>query len=124
MHKYRIAFFGGLAAGFVVGARAGRERYEQIKKLARTAADNPAVQQAAGALQAQTTGLAKTASQRVTEQVRERVPGMSKPARSPAGGSRKTGPKRDANGSVDDPGDHSLSQASTKASPKPRRKPS
>jgi hypothetical protein len=118
MHKYRIAFFGGLAAGFVVGARAGRERYEQIKKLARTAADNPAVQQAAGALQAQTAGLAKTAGQKVTDQVRERVPGMAKPAQRPAG------PKRDANGSVDGPGDHSLTQASTKPSPKPRRKPS
>jgi hypothetical protein len=47
--RYRIAFFAGLAAGFVIGARAGRERYEQLKKLARKAADSPAVQQAAGA---------------------------------------------------------------------------
>jgi hypothetical protein len=112
MHKYRIAFFGGLAAGFVVGARAGRERYEQLKKLARTAADNPAVQQAAGALQAQTAGLAKTAGQKVTDKVRERVPGMAKPAKGPGG------PKRDSNGSVDGPGDHSPTQASTK----PKRK--
>jgi hypothetical protein len=124
MHKYRIAFFGGLAAGFLVGTRAGRERYEQIKKLARTAADNPAVQQAAGALQAQTAGLAKTAGQKVTDQVRERVPGMAKPAQRPAAGRRPASPKRDANGSADGPGDHSLTQASAKPSPKPRRKPS
>jgi hypothetical protein len=117
MHKYRIAFLGGLAAGFVVGARAGRERYEQLKKLARTAADNPAVQQAAGALQAQATELARTAGQKVTDQVRDRVPGMTKPARQPAGGSRRTGPKRDSNGST---GDHTPDQAG----PKPKRKSS
>ena len=47
--RYRFTFFTGLAVGFVVGARAGRERYEQMKKLARTAADSPAMQQLAGA---------------------------------------------------------------------------
>ncbi len=118
MHKYRIAFFGGLATGFVVGARAGRERYDQLKQLARTAADHPAVQQAAGALQAQTAGLAKTAGQKVTDQVRDRVPGMKKSAQRPAS-SRRTGPKRDSNGSADGP-DHSLTQSSAK----PRRKSS
>lgn len=96
MYRYRIAFFSGLAAGFVAGTRAGRERYEQIKRLARTAADNPAVQQAAGALQAQATGLAKTAGQKVTDQVREKVPGLPKP---PARTARKR-QQRDANGAV------------------------
>ena len=51
--RYRFTFFAGLAVGFIVGARAGRERYEQMKKLARKAADSPAMQQAAGAAQAQ-----------------------------------------------------------------------
>ncbi|HEY7142970.1 MAG TPA: YtxH domain-containing protein [Streptosporangiaceae bacterium] len=111
MHKYRMAFLSGLAAGFVVGARAGRERYEQLKKLARSAADNPAVQQAAGALQAQTVEFAKTAGQKVTDQVKGRIPGMAKSA---GRGDRK----RDANGSVDGPGDQSLAAARDK----PRRK--
>ena len=31
--RYRFTFFIGLAVGFVIGARAGRERYEQINKL-------------------------------------------------------------------------------------------
>jgi len=67
MHKYRITFLTGLAAGYVLGARAGRERYEQIVRLGRQVADNPAAQQAAGAVQAQAAGLAKTARQKVSD---------------------------------------------------------
>ena len=90
MHRYRIAFLSGVAVGFVVGARAGRERYEQLKKVARTAADNPAVQQAAGALQAQAAELANNARQKVTDQVRDRVPGMAKSAKQAADTRRPT----------------------------------
>ena len=63
--RYRLVFFTGLGIGFVVGARAGRERYEQLRKLARKAADSPAVQQAAGALQAQAASYAKAAGGKV-----------------------------------------------------------
>jgi hypothetical protein len=63
--RYRFAFFTGLGIGFVLGARAGRERYEQLRKLARKVADSPAVQQAAGALQAQATSYAKVAGGKV-----------------------------------------------------------
>ena len=58
MHFYRISFVGGLAVGYVLGAQAGRERYEQLKQLARKAAESPAMQQTAGALQAQATATA------------------------------------------------------------------
>ena len=61
MRFYRITFVGGLAVGYVLGAQAGRERYEQLKQLARKAAESPAMQQTAGALQAQATATAKTA---------------------------------------------------------------
>ena len=108
MHRYRIAFLGGLAVGFVVGARAGRERYEQLKKLARTAADNPAVQQAAGALQAQAAGLANSARQRITDEVRNRVPGMAKSARRAADKQMPGRVRRDSNGSVEVPDDESF----------------
>ena len=110
MHRYRIAFLSGVAAGFVVGARAGRERYEQIKKLARTAADNPAVQQAAGALQAQAAELANNARQKVTDQVRDRVPGMAKSAKRVTESRRPGRARRDSNGSVEVPGDESFAQ--------------
>jgi hypothetical protein len=38
----------GLAAGYVLGARAGRERYEQILRAYRKLVDHPLVQGAAG----------------------------------------------------------------------------
>lgn len=82
--RYRVAFFVGLAVGFVFGARAGRERYEQIKSLAGRVAESPAAQQAAGAFQAQATGLAKTARQKVTDGLQDRVPKMAGAAKSKA----------------------------------------
>ena len=42
------AFVLGLAAGYVLGARAGRERYEQILRTYRKLIDHPLVQGAAG----------------------------------------------------------------------------
>ena len=32
--RYRLTFIAGLATGYVLGARAGRERYEQLRKAA------------------------------------------------------------------------------------------
>ena len=86
MHKYRITFLSGLAVGFVLGARAGRERYEQIKRLSRQVTDSPAAQQAAGAVQAQAAGLAKAAKQKVTDQVQSRVPKLAGTAGDKVGG--------------------------------------
>jgi hypothetical protein len=81
--RYRVTFLTGFAAGFVIGARAGRERYEQLRKLARQTADNPAVQQAAAAVQAKAAGLASNATHKVAGQLhdgvasaRQKVPGM------------------------------------------------
>src|SRR5579859_4014461 len=85
--RYRFVFFTGLGIGFVLGARAGRERYEQIRKLARKTWDSPAVQQAAGVLQAQAASYAKAAGgklagragaarAKVGEAIHDHVPGM------------------------------------------------
>jgi hypothetical protein len=41
------AFVLGVAAGYVLGARAGRERYEQIVRTYRRVAEHPTVQSAA-----------------------------------------------------------------------------
>jgi hypothetical protein len=43
----------GAAAGFVLGARAGREKYEELVINARKVWDHPTVQEAAGVVQAQ-----------------------------------------------------------------------
>jgi hypothetical protein len=82
MGMSRMAFAAGFATGYVVGTRAGRERYEQIVKLARQAAEHPAVQQAAGVVQAQATGLA----QKVGGQIQEKVPQMASNAAHSVGG--------------------------------------
>src|SRR5215813_3720360 len=79
--RYRFVFIVGLGVGFVIGARAGRERYEQLVKLTRKAKDSPAVQQAAGAVQAQAAGIVKTAKGKVAE----RVPKLTGTARSKVG---------------------------------------
>jgi hypothetical protein len=71
MRFYRISFVGGLAVGYVLGAQAGRERYEQLKQLARKAAESPAMQQTAGALQAQAQATAKSARDKATTGVRK-----------------------------------------------------
>jgi hypothetical protein len=47
--RYRVTFVAGFAVGFIAGARAGRERYEQIKQVSRKVAENPAVRKTAQA---------------------------------------------------------------------------
>jgi hypothetical protein len=54
-----IRFVAGIGVGYVLGSRAGRERYEQIKRWSRRVADNPAVQGAAGLVRAQVTNLVR-----------------------------------------------------------------
>jgi|ERR1022692_248317 hypothetical protein len=99
--RYKVTFVAGFAAGFVVGARAGRERYEQLKKVARQAADNPAVQQGAAALQAKAAGAASAASHKVAGQLHDRVAS----ARDKVPGMRS----RDSNGHAD--GNHHFAPA-------------
>lgn len=45
--RYRLTFVAGLALGYVLGTRAGRERYEQLKNTAQQFARNPAVRNTA-----------------------------------------------------------------------------
>ena len=43
--KGRLSLAAGVAVGYVLGARAGRERYEQLRRQARTMWRDPRVQQ-------------------------------------------------------------------------------
>lgn len=47
-----LSFLLGTGVGYVLGARAGRERYEQLARAYRRVADNPSVQAAAGVARA------------------------------------------------------------------------
>ena len=49
----KLSFLLGGAVGYVLGARAGRERYESIVRVGRRVAGSQTVQSAAGVLQAQ-----------------------------------------------------------------------
>jgi hypothetical protein len=53
----------GLAAGYVLGTRAGRERYQQLTASAKRLADDPSVQR----LQEELNGLFGSARQRVAD---------------------------------------------------------
>jgi hypothetical protein len=92
MRFYRISFVGGLAVGYVLGAQAGRERYEQLKQLARKAAESPAMQQTAGALQAQATATAKSAKEKATTSVRKSASKVTN--RTPASGRTSAGKRK------------------------------
>jgi glutamate-1-semialdehyde aminotransferase len=67
--RLKATFLAGLAVGFVVGARAGRERYEQMVKASRKVAENPTVQKAAKTAGAKATELTKVAKDKAAERV-------------------------------------------------------
>jgi hypothetical protein len=65
----KLWFLGGVAIGYVVGARAGRERYEQVVSTARRLWDHPTVQEAAGVVQAQANRLYAEGKETVSEKL-------------------------------------------------------
>jgi len=67
--RTKAIFLAGLAVGFVLGARAGRERYEQMKKAAQTAVQSPPVQKATQAAGAKAAELGKAAKDRAATQM-------------------------------------------------------
>lgn len=67
----------GFAAGYVLGAQAGRERYEQIAAQARAFTANPRVQETTANLQAQVTGLFRQGTAQVRGKVDERRSGTT-----------------------------------------------
>jgi hypothetical protein len=75
--RYRLTFIIGAAVGYVLGTRAGRERYEQLRKGAQRVAQNPAVRNTAeSAAQNGRAMAARTCDKladRLPEPVRERV---------------------------------------------------
>ncbi|MFF9077181.1 YtxH domain-containing protein [Streptomyces sp. NPDC014646] len=72
--RYRLTFIAGLAIGYVIGTRAGRERYEQMKKSAREFAQNPAVRNTAESAAQTGRDLAGRAYHSVSDKVGEKVP--------------------------------------------------
>ena len=65
----KLTMLTAAAAGYVLGARAGRERYEQIAAGARSVARNPKVQSARKQTQAAAAEKAKQAASTVSDKV-------------------------------------------------------
>jgi hypothetical protein len=60
-------FLGGLGVGYLLGTRAGRERFDQIVSTARRFWESPTVQEAAGLVQAQATKLYEQGRQVISD---------------------------------------------------------
>ena len=69
----KLSFLAGLGAGYVLGARAGRERYEQIASTAQGLLQDPRVQQKASQAQQVVKEQAADVAGKVTSQVQDRV---------------------------------------------------
>ena len=65
--RMKAAFVIGLATGYVLGTRAGRARYEQIKQMAKSVSENPQVKHTADAVQAQAVHLGNQAKRAMQE---------------------------------------------------------
>ncbi|AWK08553.1 hypothetical protein SSP531S_15870 [Streptomyces spongiicola] len=72
--RYRLTFMAGLGVGYVLGARAGHQRYEQMKKAAREFAQNPAVRNAAESAAQSSREIAGRALHVVSDKVGDRMP--------------------------------------------------
>jgi hypothetical protein len=72
--RYRLTFAAGLALGYVLGTRAGRERYEQLKKSARQMAQNPAVRNTAEAAAQTSREAAGKAFHAVSDKLGDKMP--------------------------------------------------
>ena len=63
----KLILVAGFGAGYVLGAKAGKERYAEIEAKLREVAGKPAVQDATTSVKQAATGLADTAKTTVTE---------------------------------------------------------
>lgn len=73
----KLTFLAGFAAGYVVGARAGRESYDKIAAKAQQAWNDPRVQDKVGQAQDAAKEKAGDLTETVTETVKERTGGST-----------------------------------------------
>lgn len=71
--KTRLTLLLGGAVGYVLGTKAGRQRYEQMRQLLSRIAEKPQVQQARESAAAQAAQLAGSARVRVGDRVSDAV---------------------------------------------------
>jgi hypothetical protein len=72
--RTKATFLAGFATGYVLGARAGRARYEQIRQAYRSFMSNPTVQSTASQLQHQAGDVLSSAKDLAADKIGERMP--------------------------------------------------
>jgi hypothetical protein len=65
----KLIFITGVGVGYVLGTRAGREKFDRMVAQARRVWESPTVQEAAGVVQAQATKVYDEGKQILTDQV-------------------------------------------------------
>ena len=70
----KLTFLAGLAIGYVLGTRAGRERYEQLRQTARDLSQTQAVQSATRNAKAAAGSAASKAGHAFADKVGDRLP--------------------------------------------------
>lgn len=92
-----IPFLLGTGVGYVLGTRAGRERYEQLSRAYRRVADHPSVQGAAGVARAKAGEAVQTGVSIAKDKVQS-TGGSSSGASSSGGGAPSAPGRAAANG--------------------------
>jgi hypothetical protein len=68
----KLMFIAGIGVGYVLGTRAGRQKFDQMVAQARRVWESPTVQEAAGVVQEQANRLYDQGKQAVTDQMHKR----------------------------------------------------
>ncbi|MEX2981686.1 YtxH domain-containing protein [Streptomyces sp. C36] len=84
--RYRLTFITGAAVGYVLGARAGRERYEALRKGAQRVAQNPAVRNTVETAAVNGRAIAGKAAGRIGDRLPGSVAGRIRSLREQRGG--------------------------------------
>lgn len=77
----KFSFLAGAGLGYVLGARAGRQQFERIKRTSATLWRNPGVQSTVHRAEARVGGIARETGSQITDRVagkvKERISGSS-----------------------------------------------
>jgi hypothetical protein len=72
--RYRATFAVGAAIGYVFGTRAGRERYEQLKRAGKRLTESTPVQETAGTVRGKATELVGKGKSTLQDRFGDRLP--------------------------------------------------
>jgi hypothetical protein len=96
----KLSFLAGFGAGYVLGAKAGKERYEQIRRTWENAKENPQFQGVAGMAQARADAVVNSVKARMGRDTGSTGSGTTTSARSTTVTTPSTLPAPDTTGGI------------------------